>query len=379
MYLKKWLYWFWKFISEKQLRGHYRKHYQAEILYFQNYKEKKPKTLMNREMRALKKYWGCYPFQYIRYGMYKKSCRLTITEMKNYIPNYFAYYLFFPKHFKDYGIITEDKELTFRLFDSYKVNQPNLLFQYKNGVFYDKGKEIILEKDVDSLIEATQGFKIFLKPTHGLGGKGILVFNKKDHFFDKQNNKLSASYIKQTLGKNDNYVVQEGLLQHDELNKIYPNSVNTFRIMTAIEDGKSRILFAMLRMGQGGNQIDNASQMGLVCRIDISTGAFDSSGYTGLGAQVDKHPDTGFAFKGYTFPYWDSIRSFIITTAQKIDTIKYIGWDIAFTDKGPAVIEMNAGAGLEFLQDCHGGVREAYGILNPKDYWFNEKYVIKDL
>lgn len=368
----------WKYFSEKKLRAHYAEHYKVEIDYFNKYSDKKAQSVMKREKRILQKYWGCYPFQYIRYGMYKKSCTLSVGEMKDYIPNYFAYYLFFPKSFKEYGIVSDDKELTYRILDSYHVNQPVLLLQYKNGLFYDVDKNIISSTELDSIINKSTAKNLFLKPTKGLGGRGIMVFNKKNNFVDKENNILSASFITQALNKDEDYILQEGLKQHEALNNIYPKSVNTFRVMTSIKDGKAKILFSMLRMGQGGNQLDNASLQGLVCKINPSTGKFDIKGYTGLGKTMDKHPDSGFIFDGYVFPYWEDVKNFVISASEKTDYIGFIGWDIAFTEQGPAVIEINAGAGLEFLQDCHGGVREAYGILDPKKYWKNSRFVLKD-
>lgn len=379
MSVRSYLYWFWKKMSEKNLRNHYSKHYEKEIQYYENYTDKKPKSLMKREMKTLQKYWGCYPFQYIRYGMYKNTCPLSMDEMKDYIPNYFAYYLFFPRFYKNYLIISDDKELTYRVFDSCNIHQPNFLFQYKNEIFYNKNKDIISDEDVDQMIAQSKSKTLFFKPTLGLGGRGIWVFNKNQEFKDKDNNSLSAKLIKSKLTKDDNYIMQDGIIQHEELNKIYPNAVNTFRIMTKTEHGKVKILFTMLRMGQGGNQLDNASLSGLVCKINPQTGIFDDQGVTGLQKTLETHPDTGFKFKGYQFPYWDEIIKTITTAAQKIDDLGYIGWDLAFSKDGPMIIEVNAGAGLEYLQDSHGGVRKAYEIENPRKYWFNDKYVMKDL
>ncbi len=379
MNIKKNLYWFLKFLSERNQRAHYTKHYKYEIEHYNGYKDKKPAGQMKKEMKILKKYWGCYPFQYIRYGMYKKSCPFTIEQMKDYVPNYFAYYLFFPKIFKDYGIVSEDKEITYRMLDSYSIHQPVLLLQYKNGVLYNKDKTIIDAVEANKIIQNSYAEKLFLKPTTGLGGRGIIVFNKKDSFKNKAGDELSADFIKKTLGNDCDYLLQEGLRQHDALNSIYPNAVNTFRIMTHTVKGETRIMFAMLRMGQGGNQLDNASQKGLVCKIDPESGAFNHTGHTGLGKTMDQHPDSQFVFKGFVFPYWKEVREFIMDASLKFETIPYIGWDVAFTTDGPAIIELNAGAGLEYLQDSHGGVRKAYGIENPKKYWYNDRFVVKDL
>jgi len=379
MDVKSKLYKIWKVLSEKKLRNHYQEHYKVDIDYYKEYSDKKPSSKMKKEMIVLQKYWGCYPFQYIRYGFYKNTCQLTIDDMKNYVPNYFAYYLFFPKFFKDYGILTEDKEITYRIFDSYKIQQPVFLLHFKNGFFYDKQKNKITESETDQIINESRASKLFFKPTHGLGGKGILVYRKSANFSDNNENILNAKFILNTLTDKDDYILQEGLLQHSELNKIYPDAINTFRVMTKVHNGNCSILYAMLRMGQGGSQLDNASQHGLVCRVNIENGSFNSFANTGLGKTLIEHPDTGFIFKDYVFPHWQKVMDFVKNAAEKMESVGFIGWDVAYTINGPVIIEMNAGAGLEYLQDCHGGVRKGLGIDNPKKYWYSNKFAIKDL
>lgn len=378
MDIKGRIYWVWKKLSERNVRNHYTQHYKNEIAHFKQYADKKPKFLMRKEMRSLHKYWGCYPFQYIRYGMYKNTCTFSMQEMKDYIPNYFAYYLFFPEYYKKHVIVSDDKELTYRVFESMNIPQPVTLFQFKNQLFYNSKKDIIKDEEVNLAIAESNSKTVFFKPAMGLGGQGIWVFNKDNGIFkDKENNTLSADLIRQKLIISDNYIMQEGIIQHDELNKMYPRAVNTFRIMTKTENGKVKILFAMLRMGQGGNQLDNASLSGLVCKINIKTGEFDELGITSLQRTMTEHPDTKFQFKGYKFPYWDDIMSFITIAAQKVDDLGYIGWDLAYSEDGPLIIEVNAGAGLEYLQDSHGGVREAYEINNPKTYWHHHNFYLK--
>lgn len=334
---------------------------------------------MKKEMRILHKYWGCYPFQYIRYGMYKKSCKMNIDEMKDYVPNFFLFYLFFPRFYKDYFMVSEDKELTYRVLDSMKIRQPSLLLQYNRGIFYDKNKNIISEKGACEIIDQSKAEKLFFKPTKGLGGKGIFVFNKKNYFIDEFGHKITGKLIAKMLNKEENYLLQEGVEQHDEINQIYPHAVNTFRIYTEVKNGKARILNTYFRMGQGGGQVDNASQKGFVCGLDSSTGSFAPQATSKLFAKIEKHPDTQFQFKNYTFPYWSEIQSFVLSTSEKLENIGYIGWDIAYSKDGPLAIEINAAPGPHSLQDCFGGARELFGIKKPKEYWYSSNFVMKDV
>lgn len=379
MPMKSKLYMILKKLSERKSRQHFKDLYRNEYKFFDSDKDKKSASLMKKEMRILHKYWGCYPFQYIRYGMYKKSCKMSMEEMKTYVPNFFLFYLFFPRFYKDYFMVSEDKELFYRVLDSMKISQPTLLLQYKEGVFYDKNKNTISAKEADQIIVESKAEKLFFKPTLGLGGNGIIVFNKKDHYCDKMDNRLTAELIIKLVKDSENYLLQEGVVQHDEINQIYPHALNTFRIYTEYNNGKARILNTYFRMGQGGNQVDNASQKGFVCGVNSTNGSFAPFATSKLFAKIDRHPDTKFIYKNYTFPFWNEIQKFVLTSTEKLEKFRYIGWDIAYSKDGPLAIEINASPGPHSLQDCFGGAKEMFGIKDPKKYWYNRNFVIKDV
>ena len=164
-----------------------------------------------------------------------------------------------------------------------------------------------------------------------------------------------------------------------EMAAIYPHAICTFRIVTRNEKNSVSILFSLLRVGQGAMQVDNASSGGLYMQVDAVTGKFAARAYAFDGRVHEKHPDTGFVFGDYTFPYWEELSRFVTLSAQKLNKSKYIGWDIAYTPDGPVVIEANNGPGVSILQDSYGGLRDAFGIRNPKDYWFASNYALKNL
>lgn len=379
MKIKQLLYYIGKRVSEYSHRTFFRRHYDDFYTRYKNCKNKKNHVRIKYEMWQLWRYWKVYPIHYFRYSFYKSTCTLTIEDMKKYIPDYFAYYLLFPKSCKNRGILCEDKRLMSRVAKGLEINHPYEMFSIHNGHFLSSTSETISEIDILPLIKKSQSQKIFIKPTLGVGGKGIYVFNKKgDVFYNKDYNvNLDSSFLQQLLPFS--YIVQEEVIQHPELNQIYPHSLNTFRIITEIKDNFTvDILFSLLRMGHGGNQVDNASSGGIYVKINSKTGVFCSKAYADQDHTFEEHPDTKFEFKDYRFPMWDEVITFTKEIALKFCEIKYIGWDIAFSSNGPVMIEANNAPSIEIIQDVYGGVQFDFGIRNPSHYWFSDSYYICD-
>ena len=52
-------------------------------------------------------------------------------------------------------------------------------------------------------------------------------------------------------------------------------------------------------------------------------------------------PDTGVAFKGFQLPEWEEMLQIVREMSGKLDNIRYVGWDMAYSKKGWAVVEGN--------------------------------------
>ena len=378
--VKKQLYYFWKKLAEKQMRKKFETdNYKGDIERYKASKQTKPSAQIKSEMKALQKHWSCYPYQYYRFDMYRTDCTLTLEEMKQYIPHYFQMSLFFPLSYKDYGVFCEDKQLTHAMLKAYNVRQPKMLLGFGNGKFYDHANALLSNNGADAVLHNSTAAKIFIKPRFGLGGRGIVVFSRDENnrFINEQKTVLDHCFFINEI-KDDFYVVQEGMVQHEELNRVYGHSVNTFRIFTECVNGEPKILYALFRMGSGGQQIDNASSGGMYLKIDKDTGLLAEHAYNTSRDTFTQHPDTGFIFNDAKIEVWDEAKAFALAITKKFREIKYMGWDIAFSTEGPTVIEMNNAPGLNIIQDCYGGLKDDLKII-PKDWWYKSKYTIKNL
>lgn len=183
--------------------------------------------------------------------------------------------------------------------------------------------------------------EIMYKPVNGLAGSNVKKIitsdiNSKDEFYDEIIKKdiLLESYVK----------------QHESVSKFAPNSVNTIRVMTFSYNGKSEIVLAMMRFGNGRENVDNFHKGGMGVLVDIETGCL-------VGKAVDKddnifesHPYSNIKFDGFKIPNWDIIKKTCLEAANVSDKIHMVGWDVAVTDKGCTFIEGNRRAGWDLPQ-----------------------------
>ena len=214
--------------------------------------------------------------------------------------------------------------------------------------------------------------KLFVKPAGGYGGKGIHIFHKKDpgYYVTEDTVSFDQNFL-DTIGKDQDYIVQYGITQHREISEIYPESVNTFRIITENKNGGARVVCAMLRKGRAHKEVENVSSGGICVNIDISNGKLGDYVMSYDEEKIAKHPDTHVAFSDITISQWDKIRKFATVSASKMPFLTFLGWDIALTPDGPVAIEINRTPAVDIMEMVSGGLREAFRIENPDYYWKN--------
>lgn len=82
------------------------------------------------------------------------------------------------------------------------------------------------------------------------------------------------------------------VVQHPALAALCPTSVNTLRIATLLGDKKQGVVYAYIRIGNGG-VVDNVDQGGMAAPIDLETGTISGVGADKKGNRFQTHPMTG--------------------------------------------------------------------------------------
>lgn len=130
-------------------------------------------------------------------------------------------------------------------------------------------------------------------------------------------------------------------MQHPKINAICDNSVNTIRIMTFSYNGKSEILFACMRFGNGSANVDNFHKGGMACLVDLNTGKLIGEAFNKNLEFFKEHPKSKIKFDGFAIPNWDKVKKLVLEAALVNKEIHVVGWDVAVTKDGATFIEGN--------------------------------------
>ncbi len=197
-------------------------------------------------------------------------------------------------------------------------------------------------KDFENFVKSKNKEYIFAKPDNGSSGNGIEKLKVSNY---KNLNEL-YNYIKEKQFG----VVEELITQHENLNKISPNSVNSYRIVTIVINNKPMCVYAVFKMGTGTHFVDNSSNGGIFAPIDLNTGKINNIALSEHGEIFKKHPNTGIEIVGYQLPFVKEAIDLCYEATKEIKEIKFAGWDIAITPTGPVIVEGNDYPSYDFWQ-----------------------------
>ena len=184
------------------------------------------------------------------------------------------------------------------------------------------------------------------KPYDGLGGADVKkeytkdITDKKEYFENAIKNRI---------------FLEELVVQHPEMNKLCDKSVNTMRIMTFNDNGKSRIIWMGLRVGNGINSIDNFHAQGMAVNLDINTGKLVGNAIDKDLNEYSEHPLTHVKFDGFQIPCFEEAKKMVLEASLRSDKILVVGWDVAISKNGPVIIEGNRRPGFDIVQVLSGG------------------------
>lgn len=256
----------------------------------------------------------------------------------------------------------------FEMYDLNRAQRKTVVTRGINNAFIKRFNDPAYMKYIDDKLEFNRRFEKFLKrdwldvhtatdeqlaafcekhstfmakPENGMCGKGIQKLNFSD--FD------SVEELRKHLVEANLMLLEEPVVQHPDLMRLHPNSVNTCRVITIAKDGKTRVVAAYLRIGNG-KYVDNFNSGGMVVPIEEDRGEIIYPALDKSGNLYEKHPMTGVSIKGFKIPLWDEVIKLVCEAGQVVPQVGLVGWDVCVTEKGPLLIEGNEFPGHDIYQ-----------------------------
>ncbi len=205
-------------------------------------------------------------------------------------------------------------------------------------------------KWIDMSKATVDDFKAFLdgldviisKPIAEACGRGVEKINVADY----PTYEALFDYLKSI----NSGLCEEFVVQHEDVSKLYPLSVNTYRIVTVLTEDTPHIVYAFVRIGNGGRFVDNINAGGMAAPVNIETGVIEYPAFDKDSNYYESHPYTNCAIKGYQLPQWDKAVETVLKAATVVKEVGYVGWDVAATKDGVVLIEGNPFPGHDILQ-----------------------------
>jgi alpha-L-glutamate ligase-like protein len=239
--------------------------------------------------------------------------------------------------------IADDKLLTKKVLAQFGIETPKLVASIKSI------------KKLENYNFSKLPGSIVLKPKHGFGGEGIVVFFSKDkngEWVKADKTRYSGKDLKNHIlgilegnfslkNQPDVAFFEERVLMHPEFKKYSYRGIPDIRVIVY---NKVPVM-AMLRLPTKESDGKANYHAGGICvGIDMATGV------TTYAVQhdkyIDEHPDLHVGLRGIKIPFWNKMLDIAIR-CQLATGLGYAGVDLVVDRiKGPMVLELNARPGL---------------------------------
>ncbi|MEX1198517.1 MAG: sugar-transfer associated ATP-grasp domain-containing protein [Pseudohongiellaceae bacterium] len=202
----------------------------------------------------------------------------------------------------------------------------------------------------DLLAKNPDSSKICFKLVEGYGGQGFQAVEAvreaelKLRLADSGEVMSVPEFLSDVLAieQGGDFIIEEYIKQHQELSKMNPSSVNTVRIWACCIEGETAVMGAFLRVGGRGSLVDNTSRGAHIFTLDLDSGVVGDGMVKNIYNDTYQcHRDSGVRISGVTLPFWHESLRLAQQAVMAFPHIGFAGVDVAITEKGPVVVELN--------------------------------------
>ena len=134
------------------------------------------------------------------------------------------------------------------------------------------------------------------------------------------------------------FLIESFIKQNDKLQELYPESVNTLRVSTFIdEEGNVQVLNTALKLGIESHR-DNFSRGGLFS-VPNDKGVIIRPFINKKGSLYETHPTSLVDLMGFEIPFYQEAINLAKECALKYPEVRYVGWDVAILNDRVIILD----------------------------------------
>ncbi len=274
-------------------------------------------------------------------------------------------------------VYADDKRALAALLSEAGLPHPKLVAVYQNSAPSVLAAECLASPEaLQAWLRTRASFPIFAKPVHAGFGRGAcwiqgLDANRERLVLGPGGEHVPIAEWIAGLANPEGmgYLFQQALLPHAELAELQCGRLSSLRVMVLQEAGRGPCVYrAVWKVPRVFNIIDNfesGSLGNLLGAVDVDDGKVLRvvQGYGMALQELACHPDSGLPFADLILPDWGELKDTVLKAAKLLPGFRFQHWDVALTDHGPVLIEINlfSAGGTELSQ-----LAEGRGLLEPR-------------
>ncbi len=200
--------------------------------------------------------------------------------------------------------------------------------------------------------------RVVVKRLGGSGGEGFsrVELGERTGSLVVNGIEIAADdYYSTLISSGSEFVMTEEVRQCHKYQQAWPDVCHCIRIQTASTPSGSRILFNFVRFGGAGQDWCTGHTLGGSVFGEVDSRGSIEAVYRfedGAVRRYSEHPDTGVRITGKV-PNWNLICEKCLEMHEYLSDLDYLGWDIAATDEGFTILEVNSLSAISPVQFFH--------------------------
>lgn len=223
-------------------------------------------------------------------------------------------------------------------------------------------------EDLSGFLSQPENLPVFCKPVTGVYSIGAMRIDAVEDGVALINSTWKkpvaeiARYFEQ-IGKKG-FILQSILRADTRMASISSGALSSLRVMVLVNGGEADVFRVVLKVPGTGQVADNFWRSGaLLCALDIQNGRiFRAVCNTGKAEPVHlKEQVNEITLAGWQVPQYEAAIKLVTAASKYFPGIQTQSWDVALSDNGPVLLELNFGGDLGLLQMAHDE-----GVLNDR-------------